>query len=171
MTREGIRNAVECGVDSIEYGTEADQETLTLMASKGVYFVPTSSAQGGNADNAKVLRSTIDKARAAHVKIANGFDAGSENGQGKNAREPISLVKFGLTPIEAIRAATTTAAELMEWQERIGSIETGKFADLIAVDGDPLADINALQRVVFIMKGGTVITAPPAAAPRASNGH
>jgi imidazolonepropionase-like amidohydrolase len=96
-------------------------------------------------------------ARAAHVKIVSGFDASNDDTQGKNARELITLVKLGLTPLEAICAATTTAADLMGWQDRVGSIEKGKFADLIAVDGDPLADISVLNHVSFVMKGGVHI--------------
>jgi imidazolonepropionase-like amidohydrolase len=88
------------------------------------------------------------------VKIASGFDSAEERTQGKNARELASLVKLGLTPLEAIRGATVRAAELMAWQDKVGAIEAGKFADLIAVDGDPLKDISVLQHVTFVMKGG-----------------
>jgi imidazolonepropionase-like amidohydrolase len=166
MTREGARNAVESGVDSIEHGTEIDQETFAIMAKAGTFFVPTSANAYGNYDTAtpaerarrepavQALRAEIASARAAHVKIASGLDASSESKQGKNALELIALARLGLTPIEAIRAATTTAAELMAWQDSVGSIENGKFADLIAVEGDPLTDITALQNVIFVMKGG-----------------
>jgi len=169
-TREGARNAVESGVDSVEHGTHVDKETLALMASKGTFLVPTSAAISGDYDQAKSpqqraemeetmqsLRDEITNARAAHVKIACGFDASNDDTQGKNARELVSLVKLGLPPIEAIQAATTVAAELMGWSDRIGSIEKGKFADLIAVDGDPLQDISALQHVKFVMKGGVQV--------------
>ena len=166
MTREGIRNAVEAGVDSIEHGTEAEKETLALMAKKGIFLVPTSAAQSGDYESAsaarraamertmQALRAEIANAQAAHVRIASGFDAATEDKQGRNAVEPISLVKLGLTPIEAIRAATTTAAELMGWQDSVGSIEENKFADVIAVDGDPLADISVLQHGGLVIKGG-----------------
>ena len=100
------------------------------------------------------LRSEITNALALHVKIVCGFDASNDDTQGKNANELVSLVKLGLTPIEAVQAATTVAADLMGWSDRIGSIEKGKFADLIAVDGDPLQDISVLQHVKFVMKGG-----------------
>ena len=166
MTREGARNAVEAGVDSIEHGTEIEPETLALMAKRGVFLVPTSAAQSGDYDSApaaqraamestmRSLQAEVANAQAAHVRIASGFDAATENKQGRNALELVSLVKLGLTPIEAIRAATTAAAELMGWQDSVGSIEKNKFADLIAVDGDPLADISVLQHVVFVLKGG-----------------
>lgn len=170
MTREGIRNAVESGVDSIEHGTHVDKETLALMASKGIFLVPTSAAISGDYEEARTpqqreemeptmsaLREEIANARAAHVKIACGFDASNDDKQGKNAREIISLVKLGLTPLEAVQAATTVAAELMGWSEQIGSIDKGKFADLVAVDGDPLQDISTLQHVKFVMKAGETI--------------
>ena len=166
MSREGTRNAVEAGVDSIEHGTEIEKETLAVMAKKGVFLVPTAAAQSADYESApparrvameptmEALRAEIANAQAAHARIASGFDAATEDRQGRNALELASLVKLGLTPIEAIRAATTTAAELMGWQEFVGSIEKNKFADFIAVDGDPLADISVLQHVVLVIKGG-----------------
>jgi imidazolonepropionase-like amidohydrolase len=169
MTREGARNAVEAGVDSIEHGTGIDRETLALMAKKGMFLVPTSAVISNDYETAPPaqrarmesmmtsLRAEITNALAEHVKIASGSDAGNEDAQGKNALELVSLVKFGLTPIEAIRAATLTAADLMAWGDSVGSIEKGKYADLIAVEGDPLADISRLQHVTFVMKGGVQI--------------
>jgi imidazolonepropionase-like amidohydrolase len=168
-TREGIRNAVEAGVDSIEHGTEVDQETLALMQKKGTFLVPTSAAISSDYESAtptqraqmepimQSLRKEITNAVAAHVKIASGSDASNDDTQGKNALELVTLVKLGLTPLDAIRAATTTAAELMAWQDSVGSIDQGKFADLIAVSGDPLADISVLQHVTFVMKGGAQV--------------
>jgi imidazolonepropionase-like amidohydrolase len=99
----------------------------------------------------------LKTAKTLGVKIAAGFDASEAKGQGKNADELVALVKHGLTPIEAIRAATTSAAELLGWEDRVGAIEPGKFADLIAVEGDPLADITVLRSVKFVMKGGAVV--------------
>ena len=90
------------------------------------------------------------------VKIANGFDPSSADAHGKNSREIIAMTRLGLPPLEAIRAATTNAAELMGWQDKIGSIEPGKYADIIAVSGDPIADIGELEHVKFVMKGGTI---------------
>jgi imidazolonepropionase-like amidohydrolase len=170
MTPEGTRNAFEGGVDSIEHGTEIGKETLELMAKAGTFLVPTTAATSGSYERASAaqraqmelmmqsLRAEISNARAAHVKIACGFDAASEAKQGKNALELVSLVRLGLTPIEAIRAATTTAAEVMAWQDSVGSIEKGNFADLIAVEGDPLNDISVLQHVTFVMKDGVQVT-------------
>jgi imidazolonepropionase-like amidohydrolase len=91
------------------------------------------------------------------VKIANGFDPASAEAHGKNADEIVTATELGLTPLEAIRAATINAADLMGWRDRVGAIEPGKFADLIAVDGNPLVDISVLQNVKFVMKGGAVI--------------
>jgi imidazolonepropionase-like amidohydrolase len=91
------------------------------------------------------------------VKIASGFDAGSARGQGRNADELVALTKRGMSPLEAIRAATLNAAELMNWEDRVGALEAGRYADLIVVEGDPLADIAVLQQVKFVMKGGTVV--------------
>jgi imidazolonepropionase-like amidohydrolase len=96
-------------------------------------------------------------ARTLNIRIAAGSDASRAKEQGKNALELTGLVRRGFTPIEAIRAATTTAAELMSWQDRVGAIEPGKYADIIAVEGDPLADVSILQHVKVVIKGGEVV--------------
>lgn len=169
-TPDGIRNALNAGVDSIEHGNNADRATLELMKQKNTYWVLT---KGHFRDRLKTetnprirkycedtlqrARENIAIARELGVRIANGFDPTSASLQGKNADEIVTATELGLTPMEAIRAATINAADLMGWQDRVGAIEPGKFADLIAVDGDPLADINLLQNVKFVMKGGAVI--------------
>ena len=96
-------------------------------------------------------------ARELGVRVANGFDASSAEDQGHNGREIVAMCKLGLSPLEAIRAATTTASELIGWQDKVGSIEPGKFADIVAVAGDPLLDISQVEHVKFVMKGGVVI--------------
>jgi len=172
-TAEGIRNAVNAGVDSIEHGHHADQKDLELMKEKGVYLVPTVGGVDAmfarRADQLtpkqrrdweawlEGIRQSVQQAKVLGVKIASGYDAGNAERQGKNADELVSLTKRGLSTIEAIRAATTTAAELLGWQDRVGAIETGKYADLIAVEGDPLKDITVLREVKFVMKGGVVV--------------
>jgi imidazolonepropionase-like amidohydrolase len=169
-TVEGIHNAVLAGVDSIEHGHRADQADLELMKSKGVYLVPTLSVI--DADVAKspdewtspkakayleAVRQAVAIARALGVKIADGSDPSHADRHGKNAEELESMTRRGLTTLEAIRAATTSAADLIGWPDDIGVVETGKYGDLIAVSGDPLTDITQLQRVKFVMKGGRVI--------------
>lgn len=169
-TVEGIRNAITAGVDSIEHGHGADRQDLEMMKAKGVYWVPTMGyyfyqVERTNSPRARkymeeVLqraRLNIPLARELSVKIANGFDASSPEGHGQNAHEIIAMTKLGLTPLEAIRAATSTAADLLGWQDRVGFIEAGYYADIIAVSGDPLASIDELEHVKFVMKGGVVI--------------
>jgi imidazolonepropionase-like amidohydrolase len=155
----GIQNAVMAGVDSIEHGTNGDRAALEAMKEKGVFLVPT---VGGLFDenltsSLESAKNVIRMALELHVKLANGYDAATAEAHGRNANELVSMVKLGLTPIDAIRAATIGAAELMRWQDRVGSVEPGRFADLIALTGDPLDDITQLQHVAFVMKGGVVV--------------
>jgi imidazolonepropionase-like amidohydrolase len=173
-TAEGIKNAVTAGVDSIEHGFGADRADIALMKQKGVFLVPTVGAIDLRLEEQKnqVLsqeqikrrdallqsaRQMIQMAMSSGVKIASGFDAGSADRHGRNAQELLSLVGRGLTPLDAIRAATLNAAELLGTQDSVGSIEAGRYADLIAVRGDPLKDIAALTHVAFVMKNGDVV--------------
>jgi imidazolonepropionase-like amidohydrolase len=174
-TPEGIKNAVTAGVDSIEHGHRADREVLEMMKAKGTFLVPTVGGPDASFERAKKdeprnperlerlesllqsIRQTVQQARSVGVKIASGFDAGNAAKQGKNADELVAMTKYGISPLEAIRAATLNAAELMSWLDRVGAVESGKYADLIAVEGDPLADIAVLQQVKFVMKGGSVV--------------
>jgi imidazolonepropionase-like amidohydrolase len=180
-TPEGIFNALTAGVDSIEHGHQADRKDIELMKEKGVFLVPTVGVVDRSYERRApqltgqarkryddFLQGTYEEVRLAKslgVKIASGFDAGSANLQGQNAEELVALTKRGLTPLEAIRAATTTAAELLDEQDSVGAIEPGKFADLIAVQGDPLSDITLLRHVSFVMKAGVSVLdafhAPP----------
>lgn len=96
-------------------------------------------------------------AKGLGVKMATGFDSSSANTQGKNALELEAMGKRGLTTLEVIQAATLNGAELMNWQDKVGALEAGRYGDLIAVQGDPLADITLLQHVQFVMKGGVVV--------------
>src|SRR5579863_3677655 len=167
---EGIRNALTAGVDSIEHGHRADRSSFELMKEKNAFWVPTIGHYFYAVGTAKSpqthkymqetlqrTRQNISTARELGVKIANGFDPASAEEHGKNAREIIAMTKLGLSPLEAIRSATANASELMGWQDKIGSIETGKYADIIAVSGDPIADIGELGHVQFVMKGGVVV--------------
>src|SRR5208282_5155604 len=169
-TPEGVESAVTAGVDSIEHGHRADREDLELMKARGTFLVPTVGGPDASFERARnepatskrrqrlealmqSIQQTIQQAMKLGVKIASGFDAGSAARQGRNADELVALTKHGMPPVEAIRAATLNAAELMSWQDRVGALEPGKYADLIAVDGDPLSDIAILQQVKFVMKG------------------
>jgi imidazolonepropionase-like amidohydrolase len=171
---EGIRNALTAGADSIEHGHAADRGSFELMKQKNAFWVPTMGYYFYEVDQAKsprarkymtdVLaraRQNFAIARELGVRIANGFDADSADTQGKNARELIAMNKLGLSSIESIRAATANAAELMGRQNKVGSIESGKYADIIGVSGDPLADITQLEHVKFVMKGGQVVKNEP----------
>jgi imidazolonepropionase-like amidohydrolase len=167
---DGIRNALTAGVDSIEHGHQADRSSFELMKQKNAFWVPTIGYYFYAVDTAKTpqphkymqetlerARQNISVARELGVRIANGFDPSSAEAHGKNSREIIAMTKLGLSPIEAIRAATTNAAELMGWKDKVGSLDPGKFADVIAVSGDPVADVGELEHVRFVMKGGVVV--------------
>ncbi len=170
---EGIKIATRAGVASIEHGSFLDEEGARLMAQKGTYLVPTMSAgeateaavkagilKGLMAEKAlaagKAMRNATKIAKAAGVKIALGTDAGV-GAHGTNAHEFTLLVNWGgLTPMEAIVAGTSNAATLLGWEDRIGTLSTGKFADIVAVPGDPTKDITLMEKVSFVMKNGVV---------------
>jgi imidazolonepropionase-like amidohydrolase len=166
---EGIKSAVRAGVDSIEHGTVLDEEGAKLMEQHGTWLVPTLYAfqhdletglsQGRDpASFAKGLAIVKEQGPAFkraldhHVKIAYGLDDDVDF----VSKEFGALVRGGMTPIEALKAATINGAELLGRAKDIGSIEPGKYADIVAVDGDPLADITVMEKVVFVMKGGEV---------------
>lgn len=165
---EGAKNAIRGGVRSIEHGMLMDDETLKLLVEHGTFWCPTLSVYlpEYTEDNTEFRRRIIahhkevfQKAMRMGVKICFGTDVGAFE-HGTSAREFLKMVEYGMKPIDAIRSATTRAAELLRMEKQIGSVETGKLADIIAVEGDPLADINALTRVTFVMKGGKVFKAP-----------
>ncbi|NKQ51508.1 amidohydrolase family protein [Amycolatopsis sp. K13G38] len=167
MGDEAIRHAIEAGIDCIEHGSLATGPTLELMLEHGTFLVATTYLTEGmdtsnaapelRAKAAEVFprsRATISKAIELGVRIACGTDAPAIP-HGKNAKELLALVQRGMTPLQAIRSATTVAAELIDVDDR-GRLEAGLLADVIAVPGDPLADVGVTEQVRFVMKGGRV---------------
>jgi len=169
----GIKQAVNAGVDSIEHASFIDDEAIRLMKEKGTYLVPTIYLGDWFMENyqrigvpefmvekAKVVmpaaRRNIGRAFKAGVKVAFGTDA-AVYPHGLNAHEFAVMVKLGLTPMQSIQAATVNAADLLGWSDRVGAIEAGRFADIIAVSGDPISDVTTLEHVSFVMKGGWVV--------------
>jgi len=169
----GTRMAVEAGVDSIEHGTSIRPELAREMARKGIFLSPTLTvtayvaeprAREGRAIWAEIPKSqarSFENCRKAGVKIAFGTDAGGFPWTEINqAREFEHEVRLGMSPIEAIRSATTVAAELLGTVGRAGVVAPGSWADLVAVPGDPLSDVSVLSRIDFVMKGGEIVRAP-----------
>jgi imidazolonepropionase-like amidohydrolase len=170
---EGMQRAIRAGVRTIEHGTYMDAETMELMKQHGTWFVPTILAGKTVAERAElddyfpemvrpkaaaigpVIHDTFAKAYAAGVKIAFGTDSGV-SAHGDNARELQYMVEAGMPPMAAIRSATVVTAELLGIADDLGTLEPGKLADVIAVHGDPLADVTVLQDVRFVMKEGVV---------------
>ncbi len=162
---EGAKNAILGGVRSIEHGMLMDDETLKLMVEHGTFWCPTLSVYTVVNDpkqptdmQQRIIEShkrVFQKAMKMGVKIAFGTDVGAFE-HGTSAREFVRMVDYGMKPIDAIRSATTTAAELLRMEKQIGTIEQGKFADIIAVQDNPAEDIKALTRVSFVMKAGKV---------------
>ncbi len=164
----GVHNSVEAGVDSIEHGMYIADADLKTMVQKGIYYVPTlyvgeyvaegRAAAGARVwvDMIKIHEATFRRALAAGVKVAFGTDVGGFDWGINPAIEFTTMVKYGMTPEQAIRAATSNAAELLGMQNDVGSIAPGKYADLVAVKGDPLKDVGVLQKIDFVMKGGEV---------------
>ncbi len=168
MALNGVHNSLVAGVDSIEHGMYISDDDLKTMVQRGVYYVPTLFvgeyvAQGRAQEGAHVWidmlqihAGTFRRALNAGVKIAFGTDAGGFDWSINEAKEFPLMVKYGMTPAQALRAATATAAELLGMQDEIGTIQAGKAADIVAVPGDPLADVGVLENVNFVMKGGVV---------------
>ncbi|HKZ66721.1 MAG TPA: amidohydrolase family protein [Chitinophagaceae bacterium] len=170
---EGIKRAIRGGVSSIEHGTFMDDEGMKLMKQYGTWYVPTITAGKSTADSAKIpgyyteivtpkalatgpqIQKTFAKAYREGVKIAFGTDAGVFK-HGLNWLEFTYMIEAGMKPMDAIKAATINAAELLGEKDKLGSIETNKLADIVAVDGDPLSDPKVFGKVVFVMKGGVV---------------
>ncbi len=171
--KEGMRRAIMAGVKSIEHGTDMDAEIMELMKQKGTFYVPTVSAGKAVGELAKIegyypalvtpkaleigprIQSTFQKAYETGVKIAFGTDAGVFP-HGENWNEFVYMAEVGMPPMEVIKAATMTAAILLEIEDKVGSVEKGKLADLVAVDEDPLQNMSVFENVTFVMKDGVV---------------
>ena len=169
---EGVRWASEAGVDSIEHGHLMDDAAIATLKKNGTYLVPTlflteylqqNMERNDVPDFAKqkmrwiagAAQQNVKKAFDAGVKVAFGTDA-AVYPHGLNAGEFHVYVRLGITPLAAIQTATLNAADLLGWTKQVGTLEPGKFADLIAVDGDPTKDVTTLEHVRFVMKGGVV---------------
>ncbi|HQV59226.1 MAG: amidohydrolase family protein [Chitinophagaceae bacterium] len=170
---EGMKRAIRAGVNSIEHGTFMDDEAIELFKKHGTWYVPTITAGKAVGDSAKIpgyyppvvvpkaletgpqIQKTFAKAYKAGVKIAFGTDAGVYK-HGMNWLEFGYMIEAGMTPMDAIRSATISAADLLGEKDKLGSIEAGKLADIVAVDGDPLKDAKSFGKVVFVMKDGMV---------------
>ena len=168
---EGMKRAIRAGVDSIEHGTFMDDEAMDLMIKNGTYYVPTISAGEFVAAKSKIdnyfpeivrpkaasvgpqIGDTFSKAYKKGVKIAFGTDAGVQP-HGTNWEEFVFMVKNGMPEMKAIQSATMETAKLLKIEDTLGSIEAGKIADIIAVEGDPLDDISVLKDIVLVMKDG-----------------
>jgi len=170
---EGIKRAIKSGVASIDHGSLIDDEGIQMMIKRGTYLV----ADVYNDDYilaefsrmgypqkiiekerliGRLQRENFKKAALAGVKIAYGTDAGVYP-HGWNGKQFFHMVRWGLTPMQAIQSATINAADLLGWDDRVGTIESGKFADIVAVRNDPLVNISELENINFVMKGGSVI--------------
>ena len=169
---EGIKLAIQAGVTSIEHGSLLDEEGIRLMKKNGTWLVAdiydddyilAEYAKKGYPEKiiekersvGRLQRENFQKAVKAGVKVAYGTDA-AVYPHGGNGKQFFYMVKFGLTPMQAIQSATINAADLLNWKDRAGSITKGKLADIVAVQGDPLADITVMEKVKFVMKEGTV---------------
>jgi imidazolonepropionase-like amidohydrolase len=178
---------VRAGVRSIEHGSLIDDEGIALMREHGTYLVADIyngdyiAAEGKrqgwseetlrkNEETTEAQRAGFRKAVAAGVKIAYGTDAGVYP-HGQNAMQLPYMVRYGMTPMGAVQSATIEAARLMGWEDRVGSIAPRKYADIIAVEGDALADLTRLMHVAFVMKGGAVVKAPVKAADELLDHH
>jgi imidazolonepropionase-like amidohydrolase len=172
MGLEGVHNAVEAGVDSIEHGAYITDDDLKTMVAHGTWYVPTlyifvyaeeirqASGFPGWKGGVEIHAETFRRALQAGAKIAFGTDVGGFEWTINPAKEFPLMVKYGMTPAQALHAATVSGAELVDMENRIGSVEPGKFADLVAVTGDPLSDVRILENVNFVMKEGVAYKQP-----------
>jgi imidazolonepropionase-like amidohydrolase len=165
---EGAKRAIRAGIDSIEHGTFLDNEALQMMHDRGTYLVPTLSVRAGLAESVfpplvkakadlavKAQDDLVRRALAHGVKIAFGTDA-AVYPHGDNALEFVLMANDGMTPAQSLRAGMSVAADLLGLANKVGTLEPGKYADIVAVPGNPLENIRVTQSVMFVMKEGTV---------------
>jgi imidazolonepropionase-like amidohydrolase len=177
--KEGIKAAIRAGVHTIDHGSMLDEEAIALLREHHAYYVPTLYTSESISANANVPESEKERSREIKAAKDRGFQLAVKSGipigfatdaavvpHGMNARELAYRVRAGQAPMDAIVSATRIAAEIMGWSDRVGTVEAKKFADLIAVNGDPLRDITELERVVWVIKGGTVYKSPATSAAR-----
>ena len=174
---DGIKAAIRAGVHTIDHGSMLDEEAIALLREHHAYYVPTLYTSESISANANVPESEKERSREIKAAKDRGFQLAVKSGipigfatdaavvpHGMNARELAYRVRAGQAPMDAIVSATRIAAEIMGWSDRVGTVEPKKFADLVAVNGDPLRDITELERVTWVIKGGTVYKSPAATA-------
>jgi imidazolonepropionase-like amidohydrolase len=169
---QSIKDAIRAGIDSIEHSSLIDDEGIALAKEHGTYlvfdiynddFILQEGAKAGMLPESiekekkigRLQRENFRKAFQAGAKIAFRTDSGVYP-HGDNAKQFAKMVEWGMKPLDAIQAATVSAADLIGWSDKVGSLEKGRYADLIAMDGDPLSDVKTLEKVKFVMKGGTI---------------
>ena len=163
-----VRQSIEAGCDSLELVTDIDAESIRMVADRGIFMtfgltITKIQAKSQNFPMAELSKASFQRALKAGVKIAFSVNATGAHGKqpgpyhGEEAVEFANMVEYGMTPLQAIRSATSVAAENIGWKDRVGSIEKGKFADFVGVSGNPANDVTELERVKFVMKGGQVV--------------
>jgi imidazolonepropionase-like amidohydrolase len=159
-----VRQSIEAGCDSLELGIDIDPESIRMIVDKGIFmtFALAINKNSSRQSVREIQKASFQRALKAGAKIAFAVNASGAHGKqagpyhGEEAVEFATMVEYGMTPLQAIRSATSVGAENIGWGDRVGSIEKGKYADFVAVSGDPATDVTELERVKFVMKGGQV---------------
>jgi imidazolonepropionase-like amidohydrolase len=159
-----VRQSIEAGCDSLELGIDIDPESIRMIVDKGIFmtFALAINKNPARRSVREIQKASFQRALKAGAKIAFAVNASGAHGKqagpyhGEEAVEFATMVEYGMTPLQAIRAATSVAADNIGWWDRVGSIEKGKYADFVAVSGNPANDVTELERVKFVMKGGEV---------------